>query len=331
MTPKSDADRIPAPFIASGGAAIDPEIEAMMPRLRRCKQTLKRDAATPADLVEDCLCRALGEAGLPEPGARGGTLSGPGAILPAGPVTAATGSSEVADADFCATLLAMAGHDLRQPLQVISAANEILARSLRTDAERLQLARVESATTQLAARLNLLVEALRLREVPNQNRPEPVPVGPVLARLAAEFAEAARLRGIALHVVPARAAVFSQPVLLGGILRNLMRNAIDYTPRGGRVLVGCRRRGREVRIEVRDTGAGIPAGQLTRLFEAFSRADATRPDGLGLGLFIVKRTADFLGHRIEVSSTVGCGSSFVVVADTAQYRSRLSAISDSLI
>jgi two-component system, OmpR family, phosphate regulon sensor histidine kinase PhoR len=222
-----------------------------------------------------------------------------------------------ADGDFCAMLLAMAGHDLRQPLQVIVAAQEVLARSLRSGAERVHLARVESAATQLAARLDVLVEALKLREMPAQARPEPVLLRPVLCRLAADFAETAALKRVRLRIVPARGAVFSHPALLAGILHNLVRNAIDYTPCGGRVLVGCRRHGREVRIEVDDTGVGIPPGKLNRVFGAFSRLDATRPDGLGLGLFIVKRAADFLGHRVEVSSVVGQGSSFVVVADAA--------------
>jgi two-component system phosphate regulon sensor histidine kinase PhoR len=249
-------------------------------------------------------------------------MTGPGAISPIGPVAAPIGADRhggcrTDDSDFCATLLAMAGHDLRQPLQVIVAAQEILARSLHSSAERVQLARVESAATQLGERLNLLVEALRLREAPTRDRPEPVLLRAALDRLATEFAEAARLKGIELRVVSSRVAIASHPVLLHGILQNLVRNAIDYTPRGGRVLVGCRRRGGQVRIEVRDSGAGIPADELTRVFAAFNRLDATRVDGLGLGLFIVKRVADFLGHRVEVSSAVGRGSSFIVVAEAA--------------
>jgi two-component system phosphate regulon sensor histidine kinase PhoR len=249
-------------------------------------------------------------------------MTGPDAISPISPVAAPIGADRhggcrTDDSDFCATLLAMAGHDLRQPLQVIVAAQEILARSLRSSAERVQLARVESAATQLGERLNLLVEALRLRQAPTRDRPEPVLLRPVLDRLATESAEAARLKGIELRVVSSRVAISSHPVLLHGILQNLVRNAIDYTPRGGRVLVGCRRRGGQVRIEVRDSGAGIPADEFTRVFAAFNRVDATRVDGLGLGLFIVKRAADFLGHRVEVSSAVGRGSSFIVIAEAA--------------
>ncbi len=111
--------------------------------------------------------------------------------------------------------------------------------------------------------------------------------------------------------------VLSHPLLLSGILRNLMRNAIAYTPRGGRVLVGCRRRGPDLHIEVRDSGVGIPANELPQIFKAFHRGNQTGSDGLGLGLFIVKRTANLLGHRIEVRSATGRGSCFALVATAA--------------
>jgi len=110
--------------------------------------------------------------------------------------------------------------------------------------------------------------------------------------------------------------VLSQPILLLGMLRNLVRNAIDYTPRGGRVLIACRRDGPEIRIEVCDSGAGIHPDVLPHIFAAFRRSDNTRVDGLGLGLFIVKRAADFLDHRIYVRSAVGRGSCFGVIAES---------------
>jgi len=143
-----------------------------------------------------------------------------------------------AASDFSATLLAMAGHDLRQPLQVIVGAHDLLARIPHGGAAQAQLARAEDATRQLADKLDQLVEALRLREFATSDHHEPVPLGPVLAQLASEFAEPARSKGVKLHVIPASDAVFSHPVLLNGILRNLARNAIEYTPRGGRVPQG---------------------------------------------------------------------------------------------
>jgi signal transduction histidine kinase len=98
------------------------------------------------------------------------------------------------------------------------------------------------------------------------------------------------------------------------MLRNLIRNAIDYTPPGGAVFVTSRRCGSELRISVRDTGVGIRATALSMIFNAFQRADDSRTDGLGLGLFIVKHAADLLGHRVDVRSAEGRGSCFTIVA-----------------
>jgi two-component system phosphate regulon sensor histidine kinase PhoR len=227
--------------------------------------------------------------------------------------------------DFSATLLAMAGHDLRQPLQLITSAHDVLAQNLAGGGQREELRRARDATAQLARMLGQLVEALQLREQSGDNLHIPVPLRPILEDLEAELAEMARRKGITLVVTAARATAVSHPVLLTGMLRNLIRNAIDYTPPGGGVIVTSRRCGPELRIEVRDTGAGIRANALSRIFSAFQRADDTRPDGLGLGLFIVKHAADLLGHRVEVHSAEGRGSCFTVVASAAQCSARRQA------
>jgi signal transduction histidine kinase len=220
----------------------------------------------------------------------------------------------LANRNFLATLLAMAGHDLRQPLQVITSAHDVLARIVHSDQQREELAQAENATVRLANMLGQLVEALQLRELSADNLHISVPLRPILEDLEAEFTEAARRKGIAFVVTATRWVAVSHPVLLMGILRNLIRNAIDYTPPGGRVLVTSRRCGGELRIEVRDTGIGIRASALSMIFRAFQRADESRTDGLGLGLFIVKHAADLLGHRVEVRSAEGRGSCFTVVA-----------------
>jgi len=219
--------------------------------------------------------------------------------------------------NFSATLLAMAGHDLRQPLQVITSAHDVLAQTLDDAEQREELIRAANATAQLGGMLGQLVEALQLRERSGDDLRLPVPLRPVLENLAAEFAEAARLKGVTFLVTATRWAAYSHPVLLTGVLRNLIRNAIDYTPSGGGVFVTCRRCGSELRIKVRDTGVGIRANALARIFKACHRADESRSDGLGLGLFIVKHAADLLGHRVQVCSSVGRGSCFAVVADAA--------------
>jgi len=220
-----------------------------------------------------------------------------------------------ANSDFPSTLLAMAGHDLRQPLQLITNAHDVLALTLGSEEQREELTRAADATAQLAGMLGQLVEALQLREQSGDDLRVPVPLRPVLEDLAAEFAEMARQKGITFLVTAPRWVAISHPVLLTGMLRNLIRNAIDYTPPGGGVFVTSRRCGSELRIEVRDTGLGIRASALSTIFGAFQRADTSRMDGLGLGLFIVKHAADLLGHRVEVRSVEGRGSCFTVVAN----------------
>jgi signal transduction histidine kinase len=223
-----------------------------------------------------------------------------------------------ADSDFSATLLAMAGHDLRQPLQVITSAHDVLAQTLASEEQQEQLIRAENATAQLAGMLGQLVEALQLRERSGDDLHLSVPLRPVLENLAAEFAEAAWLKGITFLVTATRCVALSHPVLLTGMLRNLIRNAIDYTPAGGGVFVTTRRCGAEMRIEVRDTGVGISTSPLSTTFRAFQRAAESPTDGLGLGLFIVKHAADLLGHRVEVRSTEDQGSCFTVVASATR-------------
>jgi two-component system, OmpR family, phosphate regulon sensor histidine kinase PhoR len=246
-------------------------------------------------------------------GARGGSLSTPHIATPAAESDRYQGMPN----DLTVAVMAMASHDLRQPLQVIIGAHHVLARRLSGGEERTLLTLIEGAAMRLASTLDGLVETLRLADAPAREQHGPVSLHPILAGLALELTAAAELKGIELRVMPASAAISSHPVLLSGILRNLIRNAIEYTPRGGRVLVGCRRRGSEAHIEVHDTGAGFAIHELPRIFSAFHRADKTRTDGLGLGLFIVKRAAQYLGHRVEVRSGVNQGSCFVVVAKVA--------------
>jgi two-component system phosphate regulon sensor histidine kinase PhoR len=226
--------------------------------------------------------------------------------------------ADQADSSFSATLLAMAGHDLRQPLQLITSAHDVLALTLASEEQHEELTRAERATAQLASMLGQLVEALHLREQSGDDLRVPVPLRPVLEGLAAEFAEMPNQKGITFLVTATRSVAISHPVLLAGMLRNLIRNAIDYTPPGGGVFVTSRRCGSELRIEVRDTGVGIHASALSTIFGAFQRADTSRMDGLGLGLFIVKHAADLLGHRVEVRSTEGRGSCFTVVANATR-------------
>jgi two-component system, OmpR family, phosphate regulon sensor histidine kinase PhoR len=144
-----------------------------------------------------------------------------------------------------------------------------------------------------------------------------VPLAPLLWRIASEKENAAREKGIDMRVHATRGVVMSNPVLLDGILRNLVRNAIKYTEPGGRILIGCRRSGGDMRIDFYDTGVGMAPEHLPQIFEAFHRLDSRSADGLGIGLFVVRRAVELLGHRVEVRSQAGRGSRFSVFAHPA--------------
>ena len=211
--------------------------------------------------------------------------------------------------EFQTTLVGMMGHDLRQSLQVIQGTYSLL----RSRQEEMP----QQAWLDRGEQLNCLVDAFYLAERANALEVSPVGLGPLFWRLRHENEDAAIQRGIDLRTLTANGHVMSNPVLLGCILRNLLTNAIRYTEPGGRILIGCRRKGPEIRIDVYDTGIGIPEHQLPRIFESFTRLAPERSNGLGIGLSIVRRALEVLGHRIEVRSVVGEGSLFSIYAPAA--------------
>lgn len=219
--------------------------------------------------------------------------------------------------DFQAALLGMAGHDLRGPLQVIRGTYELLGTRVRTQPEQAWLERGERAISGLTEQLDRLVGALRLYECSKTMEISTIGLAPLFWRLCHENEDAALRRGIDIRACATQARVTSNPVLLGGILRNLVSNAVKYTEPGGRILIGCRRSGPDVRIDIYDTGIGIAPERLARIFDAFERLDYARGDGLGIGLFVVRRALELLGHRIDVRSVVGQGSRFSVFAPRA--------------
>lgn len=215
-----------------------------------------------------------------------------------------------------AKFFAAANHDLRQPVQSLFLFHATLANLLTADHPARRP--LEYAERSLHA-LEMLLDGLR--DVSRLDAGAVVPVmatvelDTLLRPLAEEYSLRAAEMGVALHHVPTRLRVRSDRALLERVVRNLLENAIRYTPRGGRVLLGCRRRGGHVRLKVADTGIGIPADQLGVIFEEFHQLGNPARDsalGLGLGLAIVRRSCDLLGHGISVASTVGKGSTFTV-------------------
>ena len=219
--------------------------------------------------------------------------------------------------DFQTTIVGMLGHDLRQWLQIIRGSYALLRSRLEEMPQRAWLDRGERAATKLTEQLNCLVDAFHLARRDNEFEVSSVALGPLFWRLRHENEDAAIQRGIDLRAITADVHVTSNRVLLGCILRNLLTNAVRYTEPGGRILIGCRRKGCEIRIDVYDTGIGIAEHQLSRIFDSFTRLSRESSNGLGIGLSIVRRALEVLGHRIEVRSVVGEGSLFSIYVPAA--------------
>ncbi|OSI23785.1 sensor histidine kinase [Bradyrhizobium canariense] len=219
--------------------------------------------------------------------------------------------------EFQTTIVGMMGHDLRQSLQVIESTYSLLRSRLEQVPQQAWLDRGERAVKKLTEQLNCLIDAFYLAERTNALTVSSVGLGPLFWRLRHENEDATIQAGIDLRAVATNAHVMSNPVLLDCILQNLLTNATRYTEPGGRILIGCRRKGSEIRIDVYDTGIGIPDEQLPRIFESFTRLAPERSNGLGIGLSIVRRAIEVLGHRIEVRSMVGEGSLFSIYAPAA--------------
>jgi two-component system, chemotaxis family, CheB/CheR fusion protein len=210
--------------------------------------------------------------------------------------------------------LAAASHDLRQPLQTLSLVRGILAKRLKDETSLRLIAKLEETLGAMSGMLNTLLDINQLEA--GIVRPEVIefPIETLLDRLKTEFAYHVTTKQLGWRVVANSLDVRSDPRLLEQMLRNLLANAVKYTERG-KVLLGCRRRGDTLRIEVWDTGIGIPSEQLEEIFEEFHQLDNAareRHRGLGLGLSIVRRVGDLLDHRIDVRSWPGRGSVFTV-------------------
>ncbi len=210
--------------------------------------------------------------------------------------------------------LAVASHDLRQPLQSLALLNAMLAESAKDEKSQQLLARADQTLRGMSGILNALLDINQIEAGTIATEVAAFPVGDLLARLQQEFDYIAQARDISLRVVNCSVLVNSDPRLLEQIMRNLLANALKYTNRG-KVLLGCRRRKRTLSIEVWDTGVGIPAEERDAIFSAYhqlNKSDIAENHGFGLGLSIVKSLASMLDHKVSVQSRPGRGSMFAV-------------------
>jgi signal transduction histidine kinase/ActR/RegA family two-component response regulator len=211
------------------------------------------------------------------------------------------------------SFLAAASHDLRQPLHALGMFSQALAEHTHDADGRLLVARITTSVASLEALLCALLDVSKLDAGVVVAHPRDFAIRPLFDRLADECLPEGLERGLSLAVVCGDVVVHSDPVLLERILRNLVTNALRYTARGG-VVLGCRRRGAYCSLEVWDSGQGIPPDEIDRIFEEFYQVGEAARDspGLGLGLAIVRRLAQLLGHDVSVASRVARGSVFRV-------------------
>lgn len=212
------------------------------------------------------------------------------------------------------SFLAAASHDLRQPVQSLVLFTAALRTRLKNHPAALVVARMKQSVDALQLLLESLLDISKLDAgVVNVNM-HPVSMATVIRRLVDEYQDAAKRKGLSLRCVPCRCLSQTDPAHMERVLRNLIENAIRYTEKG-RILIGCRRRGDYLNLQVIDTGIGIPEDQREAIFQEFhqlANPGRDRAKGLGLGLSIVRRLLELLGHDLTVKSVVGHGTCFSI-------------------
>ncbi|MDF5702270.1 PAS domain-containing hybrid sensor histidine kinase/response regulator [Aeromonas hydrophila subsp. hydrophila] len=216
--------------------------------------------------------------------------------------------------------LAAVSHDLTQPLNAAKLFTSSLLEMLPPADEPARIARhIDDALGATEDLITDLLDISRLEAGKFKAKKLDFALRDVFDNLKAEFGVLAQAGGIQFSVVESGVAVYSDVRLLRRVLQNFLTNAFRYNP-GGRVLLGCRRLGDKVRIEVWDNGPGIPADKQEAIFDEFSRLDhsrTAREQGLGLGLAIARGIALVLGHNLTLRSWPGSGSVFAITLNLA--------------
>jgi len=204
--------------------------------------------------------------------------------------------------------LAAASHDLLQPLHAARLFTAALGRDANGPNRQL-VSRVESAIVAAEELLRALLDISKLDAGGVTPEPEPVALASFLGDLTESFRPMSEAKGLALRVGPLFGEVETDPGLLRSVMQNFLSNAVRYTASGG-VLIGVRRRGEWLRIDVIDSGVGFAESQKEAIFAEFTRLGTIEAEGLGLGLALVDRIVRLLGGKLEVASHEGRGSRF---------------------
>lgn len=210
--------------------------------------------------------------------------------------------------------LAAASHDLRQPLHAVNLFIEALRNEKDPARAELVLTHLSTSAQSLEELLNELLDISKLEAGLFKPHIKVLSLQEVFDALEHELQPVADEKDIGLRFIPTRLSIASDPNMLGRILRNIINNAIRYTDTGA-VLVGCRRKGRNVAITITDTGPGIATEYHLAIFREFyqlGNPERDRRKGLGLGLAIVDGLCRVLDHPLELKSRIGHGSTFAV-------------------
>jgi PAS domain S-box-containing protein len=208
--------------------------------------------------------------------------------------------------------LAAASHDLRQPLQTLKLLQAALEPHHPSGEARDLVVRIGQSLDTMTDILSSLLDVNRLESGNLRLSVSEFSLNEIFEQLVGDFVAPAQERGLRLRIVRSELIIRSDRRMLAEMIRNLLSNAVRYTDKG-RILLGCRRAGDNVRIEVWDSGVGITEDQLPHIFnEYYQGADGAERGGFGLGLAIVKRLGEILDHRVEVRSISGKGTRFFV-------------------
>ncbi|HEX5127331.1 MAG TPA: ATP-binding protein [Rhodocyclaceae bacterium] len=228
--------------------------------------------------------------------------------------------------------LAAASHDLRQPMHALGLFIADLARKEHDDGNRQIIDRISASAEAMENLLDSLLDISKLDAGVVTANPRPFALEPLFERIANDYRHPATERGLQLRVRPTKLWIESDPLLFERIVLNLVGNALRYTPRGS-IMLAARRRGNRIRVEVRDSGLGIPREQQDAVFQEFVQLDnpaRDRSKGLGLGLAIVRRLAVLLDHTVSLRSAPGQGSMFAIEARAAKPIDNVEQISQQI-
>ena len=216
--------------------------------------------------------------------------------------------------------LATASHDLRQPLQTLALLNGILRRVVAEPSALEALAQQEQAIGAMTRLLSALLDISKLESGAIKPELADFTIGTLFEGLRREFASIADSKSLELQVHSGEESLHSDPALVEQIMKNLVSNAIKYTPAGGRVVISSRREDDSVRLDVRDTGIGIAADQLAYIYDEFYQVGVPSGsrEGYGLGLSIVQGLVKLLNLHLEATSEVGKGSVFSLIVPLGQ-------------